>query len=316
MQVIALKHIVFLFVGLLCLTPLISSPLALVLGITAALLGWVPSHVNVGAIVKKLLAISIVGLGFGVNLEVAARTSGENLILIIFYVVVTLGLALGFAKLLRLDNRSATLIGSGTAICGGSAIAAMAPTIQARAEQIAVALGCVFILNALALLVFPPLGQWLGLSQYDFGVWAAIAIHDTSSVVGAAEVYGDEALIVATTVKLTRALAIVPMVLITALVYQHMQRRRNVDVQSKLPTVPLFIVFYVLAILIAEFLPQGAPVYEVAFDSAKRVLVVCLYLIGASMSLNTIRKAGFKPMLLAILLWLFVSISSLWWIML
>lgn len=316
MQVIALKHIVFLFVGLLCLTPLISSPLALVLGITAALLGWVPSHVNVGAIVKKLLAVSIVGLGFGVNLEVAARTSAENLLLIIFYVVVTLGLALGLAKLLRMDKRSATLIGSGTAICGGSAIAAMAPTIQARAEQIAVALGCVFVLNALALLVFPPLGQWLGLSQYDFGVWAAIAIHDTSSVVGAAEVYGDEALIVATTVKLTRALAIVPMVLITALVYQHIQRRRNVDVQSKLPTVPLFIVFYVLAILIAEFLPQGAPVYELAFDSAKRVLVVCLYLIGASMSLNTIRKAGFKPLLLAILLWLFVSLSSLWWIML
>ncbi|MCH8501151.1 MAG: putative sulfate exporter family transporter [Aliidiomarina sp.] len=315
MQVIALKHIVFLFIGLLCLTPLISSPVALVLGIVAALLGWVPKHVNVAALVKRLLAISIVGLGFGVNLQVAARTSGENILLILFYVVTTLLLALGLAKLLRMDKRSATLIGSGTAICGGSAIAAMAPTIQARAEQIAVALGCVFILNAIALFVFPPIGHWLGLSEYDFGVWAAIAIHDTSSVVGAAEVYGDEALVVATTVKLTRALAIVPMVLIAAVVYQAGQRRRNIEVATKLPTVPLFIVFYVVAILVAELVPQGAAAYELAFDFAKRLLVVCLYLIGASMSLTTIRQAGFKPMLLAIILWLFVSMSSLWWIL-
>lgn len=327
MQVIALKHIIFLFVGLLCLTPLISSSLALVLGLTMALLKWVPPQINPAKLVKKLLAISIVGLGFGVSFAAAKSAALTSLPMILTFIVVTLLLALGFSRLLQMDRKTGTLIGAGTAICGGSAVAAVAPTIQARPDQIAVALGCVFVLNAVGLIVFPLVGHWLAMSPQEFGIWAAVAIHDTSSVVGAAEVYNSDSLEVATSVKLLRALAIAPVAVLSAFVYQRIQQRKALqgpdantldavaEPKPKVQLIPTFIIFYVLAIVIANLLPQGEAIYSELFAWAKRLLVVCLYLVGASMSLSIIRKAGFKPMLLAVVLWLIVSVASLLWIM-
>ncbi|RUO23249.1 putative sulfate exporter family transporter [Aliidiomarina iranensis] len=322
MQVIALKHIIFLFVGMLCLTPLISSSLALVLGLAMALLNWVPPQINPAKLVKMLLAVSIVGLGFGVSFAAAKSAALASLPMILVFIICTLLLAVGFANWLKMDRKIGVLIGSGTAICGGSAVAAAGPSIQARPDQMAVALSCVFVLNAVGLVVFPWVGHWLAMSPQDFGIWAAIAIHDTSSVVGAAEVYHTDSLEIATAVKLLRALAIAPVVIVLAFIYQHLQKRNKAVTTAarqtsliKVPLVPKFILFYLAAILIANLLPQGEMVYTEIFAWAKRLLVVCLYLVGASMSLNAIRNAGFKPMLLAILLWLLVSVASLLWIL-
>ncbi|MFU8784685.1 YeiH family protein [Aliidiomarina sp.] len=343
MQVIALKHIIFIFVGLLCLTPLISSSLALVLGLAMALLKWVPPQINPSKWVKKLLAISIVGLGFGVSFAAAKSAALTSLPMIVVFIVLTLLLAIGFARVLQMNQKTAALIGSGTAICGGSAIAAVAPAIQARPDQIAVALGCVFVLNAAALLVFPWIGHYLQLTPEQFGIWAAIAIHDTSSVVGAAEVFNEASLETATSVKLLRALAIAPVAVLAAYIYQRSSTRALMQAQAikssetstnaakgavasstelpaivtaqKPPLMPAFIILYLLAIVIANLLPQGEAIYSEIFVWAKRLLVVCLYLVGASLSLSTIRQAGFKPMLLATLLWVIVSVASLGWIL-
>lgn len=328
MQVIALKHIIFIFVGLLCLTPLISSALALVLGVAMALLKWVPPQVNPSKWVKKLLAISIVGLGFGVSFAAAKSAALTSLPMIIVFILLTFALALGVARVLHMDQKTAALIGSGTAICGGSAIAAVAPAIQAKPNQIAVALGCVFVLNAAALLIFPWVGHYLQLTPEQFGIWAAIAIHDTSSVVGAAEVFNAASLETATSVKLLRALAIAPVAVLAAYIYQRLQVRKlkhanylgDVEGTRVIPSpkpqlIPAFIILYVLAIVIANLLPQGEAVYSEIFTWAKRLLVVCLYLVGASLSLHTIRQAGFKPMLLATLLWVLISAASLGWIL-
>jgi len=325
MQVIALKHIIFLFVGLLCLTPLISSALALVLGVAMALLNWVPPQVNPSKWVKKLLAISIVGLGFGVSFAAAKSAALTSLPMIVVFILLTLVLALGVARVLHMDQKTAALIGSGTAICGGSAIAAVAPAIQAKPNQIAVALGCVFVLNAAALLIFPWVGHYLQLTPEQFGIWAAIAIHDTSSVVGAAEVFDAASLETATSVKLLRALAIAPVAVLAAYIYQRLQASKRERGSSEKGTaaisshtpqlIPTFIFLYILAIVIANLLPQGEAVYSEIFSWAKRLLVVCLYLVGASLSLHTIRQAGLKPMLLATLLWVLISAASLGWIL-
>ncbi|WP_241971707.1 YeiH family protein [Aliidiomarina sanyensis] len=312
MQVIALKHIVFVFLALLSLTPLISSSYALVLGILMALFGWVPPQVKPAVWVKKLLAVAIVGLGFGVNLSVALSASVSQLGLLVVVITGTIILGLALTQLFRVEPTSGKLISAGTAICGGSAIAAVAPAIRARAESIAVALACVFVLNALALWTFPAVGHAFGLTQEQFGIWAALAIHDTSSVVAAAELYGDESLMVATTLKLTRALAIVPLVLIFAWWYR--RTHPSSSAVGIVPGVPLFIVLYILAIMIAALIPQGQPVYAFAFQGARHLLALCLFFIGASLSLAQLKQAGFKPIALATLLWLLVASGTLWWV--
>ena len=318
MQVIALKHIIFVFVGLLCFTPLFSSASALVAGMLMALLGWVPSQVNPAKLVKKLLAIAIVGLGFGVSFSAAKAAAITSLPMIVVFIVGTFGLAWWLAKWLRVEPKTATLIGAGTAICGGSAVAAVAPTIQARNDQIAVALGVVFVLNALALLLFPAVGHYFQLTPEQFGLWAALAIHDTSSVVGAAEVFAAESLPTATAVKLLRAMAIAPVAIVCAVLYQRWLRQQQPELTTtKIAAhklVPGFILFYVLAIAVANLLPQGTAIYSELFAWSKRLLVVCLYLVGASLSLATIRQAGWRPLLLASVLWLLVSACTLLWI--
>lgn len=293
----------FVLLALLCLTPLVSSPIALVLGFTLASLNLVPSGVDLSLITKKLLAFSIVGLGFGINVAEAMAASLDNLTLIIGSIIFTLVLSFYVTRCIGLDKKTGHLIGAGTAICGGSAIAAVAPAINANSEQTAVALACVFMLNSVALFVFPAIGHALNLSQYDFGVWSAIAIHDTSSVAGAAAAYGDEALKTATTIKLARALWIVPIALVSAIVF---------DGNKGTIKLPYFILFYCLAIAIAHYFPSAH--YQILFSLSKQLLILCLFFIGAAITLAKIKAAGPKPLLLGILLWIAIASVSLGYI--
>ncbi|MBB1274152.1 YeiH family protein [Psychromonas sp. SR45-3] len=293
------KHLIlFLVLGVLCLSPVISSPIALVLGFTLATLGLVPTQIDIAKLTKKLLALSIIGLGFGINVDQAIQASAGNLGLIVGSIFSTLLIGMLLTKVFKIDPKTGHLVASGTAICGGSAIAAVAPAIQANNEQTSHALATVFILNSIALFVFPLVGHALGMSQYNFGLWSAIAIHDTSSVVGAASAYGDEALQIATTVKLARALWIIPVAFISAFIFKG---------DSKKITVPMFIIYYCIAIAVAHFLPQFDALYQHVFFVSKRLLVLCLFLIGCGITLRTIKNAGYKPMLLGVLLWVTIA---------
>lgn len=290
----------------LCLTPWISSPTALVIGFLIASMGWVPASIPLAKITKKLLAYSIVGLGFGIQFQQAISVTADGIGLIITTIVGTLLIGSWLAKKLKLDTVTGYLISSGTAICGGSAIAAVSPAINAKDEQIGLALATVFVLNSVALFVFPLIGHALNLDQHTFGTWAAIAIHDTSSVVGAASSYGEEALTTATTLKLARALWIVPVALVSAWIFHS---------DAKKVTIPYFIVFYCAAIGVSDALPQFQMLYEGLFALAKRALVVCLFLIGCGISLEKLRAAGPKPLLFGITLWVLISSGSLTWLM-
>ncbi len=294
-----------------CLTPWVTAPVALLIGFVTAALGWVPDNLNLSQLVKRMLAVAIIAMGFGVHLDTALAVTGEHLGLMVVSIVVTLVVALVVGRWLAIDTKTSHLLGSGTAICGGSAIAAVGPAIQARSDQMALALAAVFTLNAIALLVFPVLGHWLGLDQVTFGVWAAIAIHDTSSVVGAAQAYGDEALQVATTLKLARALWIIPLALISALIYQ----RATQQEQRTRVSIPLFIVGYVIAMVFATYVPQLNDVYQGMFIVGKQLLVVCLFLVGASITWAKLRAAGVRTLILAALLWVLIATGSLLWLL-
>ncbi|ANS85060.1 UPF0324 membrane protein [Vibrio scophthalmi] len=293
-------------IGLLaCLTPFVTSPTALVIGFLLASFGLVPSHVNLAKITKKLLAYSIVGLGFGIHFEEALAVTSDGIGIIITTIVSTLVVGWWLTKLLKLDKKLGYLISAGTAICGGSAIAAVSPAIQAEDEEIGLALATVFVLNSIALFIFPVIGHALNLDQHTFGTWAAIAIHDTSSVVGAASAYGEEALTTATTLKLARALWIIPVAFVSAFIFRS---------DSKKITIPFFILFYCLAIGVSDALPQFEAIYNVIFDVAKRALVVCLFLIGCGISVSKLKAAGAKPLLFGVTLWVLISTSSLAWL--
>lgn len=250
---------------------------------------------------KYLLQASVVGYGFSMNLQESLKSGAEGMTFTVVSVVgvMVLGLMLGYW--FHLDRKTAYLISSGTAICGGSAIAAVGPVVRANENEMAVSLGVVFILNAIALFIFPPLGHLADMTQTQFGTWAAIAIHDTSSVVGAGDAYGPEALKVATLIKLTRALWIIPLALVTMVIFR--------DKTAKI-SIPWFIFLFILAMIVNTY--AGLPV---AFGStmafwAKKGMVVTLFLIGASLSLKSIRAVGAKPLILAVLLWLAIGISS------
>ncbi|MGL6259402.1 YeiH family protein [Vibrio sp. WXL210] len=300
------KRTLFYIVGLLCLTPWISSPMALTLGFALSSFGMVPTQFPVSKWTKKLLSYSIIGLGFGISLEQALVVTGDGIGLIVTSIAATFALGMLLAKLLQLDTVLSYLISAGTAICGGSAIAAVAPAIKAKDQQIGLALATIFVLNSIALFIFPVIGHALNLDQVTFGQWAAIAIHDTSSVVGAASAYGEQALLTATTLKLARALWIVPVAFVSALIF----RSDNGKV-----SIPYFILFYCLAILISDWLPQFELIYSGIFSVAKQTLVLCLFLIGSGISIDNLKAAGIKPMVLGISLWCFISIGSLIWLM-
>jgi uncharacterized integral membrane protein (TIGR00698 family) len=251
---------------------------------------------------KFLLQTSVVGLGFGMNLHQVVQAGRSGFVYTLFGISFALLAGMGLGALLGVQRVPAFLISTGTAICGGSAIAAVGPITQASDEEMAVALGTVFVLNSVALLIFPAIGAALKLTQPQFGLWAALAIHDTSSVVGAAAKYGVEALAIATTVKLARALWIVPLSIGTAVV-----RGAKAKIQW-----PWFIGLFCLAAVCNMYLPAGAHAYAIAVKVAKIGLTATLFLIGSGISLETIKQVGYRALLQGIILWLLVSMGSLW----
>ncbi|MTI32531.1 YeiH family protein [Xanthovirga aplysinae] len=292
------RQIIFILFCILCLTPFIDTALGLILGlIIAQTIGHPFSDLNHKA-TQWLLKISVVGLGFGMNLHHAIEVGQEGLLFTAFSIAVTLLVGIFIGKRLGVDQKTSFLIASGTAICGGSAIAAVSPLIKANGREISMALGAIFILNSIALFTFPLIGHLLQLDQNQFGLFSAIAIHDTSSVVGAAAKYGQEALQTATTVKLERALWIIPLSLVTTILTKG--ERRKVKI-------PYFIVFFILAMCISTFLPEYSFVYSGITSISKQGLALTLFLIGAGLNFKTVKSVGPKPLLQAVLLWLVIG---------
>ena len=286
----------------------VTPPVALFLGLAFALLCGQAYPAFNKKVSKKLLQYSVVGLGFGMNLHASLASGKEGMMFTIISVVGTMvmGMLIG-RKLLKMNRDTSYLISSGTAICGGSAIAAVGPVIKAKDSDMSVALATIFVLNAIALFVFPVLGQWLGLTQQEFGTWAAIAIHDTSSVVGAGAAYGEEALQVATTIKLTRALWIIPLALVTSFIFKS---------EGKKVSIPWFILWFIVAILINTYLLDAVPQVGKAISGlARKGLIITMFFIGASLSTNVLKAVGVKPLVQGVLLWLVISIGSLVYIM-
>lgn len=290
-----------------CFMPFMSASYALLLGLLLSLFGF--KLPNVGRYTSLSLQTSIVLMGLGMNLKQAAAASSTGFYITIISVIGTLTLGIGLARLLKVEKKIAILISSGTAICGGSAIASVAPVIKAENYQVSVSLIVIFLLNALALFLFPVIGHGLNMSQEQFAYWAAIAIHDTSSVVGAASVYGEHALEIATAVKLTRALWIIPVSIVFALCYRDTNSSDN---KFKI-TIPWFIGFYVLAILAKHYF-TAAPMQESFAHLSwfgKQLMVVALFLIGSNLSINQCKEAGMRSFILGISLWLAISLLSL-----
>lgn len=282
--------------------PVVTAPIALLAGLIFAFTLKNPCPRFNKKMSKYLLQVAVVCLGFGMNLQESLRSGAEGMMFTIVSVVgvMCLGVLLGY--MMHINRKTAYLISSGTAICGGSAIAAVGPVLKADENEMAVSLGVIFILNAVALFIFPPLGHMLDMSQTQFGTWAAIAIHDTSSVVGAGEVYGEQALQIATLIKLTRALWIIPLALVTMFLFR--------DRSGKI-SVPWFIFIFILAMIANTYLPLPAWFTTAMQWVARRGMVVTLFLIGASLSLTTVRQVGVKPLLLAVALWIIIGASSL-----
>jgi len=254
-----------------------------------------------------MLQGSVVGLGFGMNLHQSLASGRDGMMFTIVSVISVMTLGIVLAKWMKVDQKTGYLISAGTAICGGSAIAATGPVIKAESSQMSVALGTIFILNAIALFLFPVLGHLLNMNQHQFGLWSAIAIHDTSSVVGAASAYGKEALEIATTVKLTRALWIIPLTFVTTLIFKN---------KSGKVYLPWFIFLYILAMTINTFFPFPAPLTTSLVWLARKGLTLSLFFIGASLSRAVLREVGIKPMIQGVLLWLFIGGGSLAYILL
>jgi uncharacterized integral membrane protein (TIGR00698 family) len=296
------QQIIFVLLLLLCLFPIISPPIALLLGLVVANLSGHPFlHLNHKA-TNILLQVSVVGLGFGMNVHSAVAAGKEGFLFTVGSIIVTIVLGTLLGKWFNIQKKTSHLISCGTAICGGSAIAAIAPVIQSDEKQTSVALGVIFILNSIALFVFPVVGHWLQMSQNDFGLWCAIAIHDTSSVVGAANKYGTEALQVATTVKLARALWIIPVALITAVVFKN---------KSSKVKIPYFIGLFILAMVCNTYFSPIATVAPYLVSIAKTGLTVTLFLIGAGLNRSVLKSVGLLPLLQGVLLWGFIAIGTL-----
>jgi uncharacterized integral membrane protein (TIGR00698 family) len=285
-----------------CLTGFIDAPVALVSGVLLSQILGNPLSNYTRVFAHTLLQLSVVGLGFGMNLFEVSQISKEAFGLTVCSIAFTLILGFVVGKFLAVNQKTTWLIASGTAICGGSAIAAIAPIIDARENETSSALTIVFLLNSIALILFPYIGNELGLSQNQFGMWAAVAIHDTSSVVGAAQKYGDAALQIATTVKLGRALWIIPLsVLITFL-----NSKKSRDLSF-----PFFIFFFVAAASMHTFIPQFSSVSVIIVLIAKRGLTLALFFIGLGMVKTDSKVLNLKPLLLGIILWVMISLGSL-----
>jgi uncharacterized integral membrane protein (TIGR00698 family) len=291
---------------LFCLTPWASPPIALALGLVLALTVGHPYPARNSKVTKLLLQVSVVLLGFGMNLQKVIEAGRTGILFTIVTITGTLLLGFLLGRAMGISRTTAHLISSGTAICGGSAIAAVGPVVNANDEEMSVALGTVFILNSIALFAFPMIGHRLGLTQSQFGVWAAIAIHDTSSVVGAAAKYGADALQIATPVKLTRALWIVPLTLGTAFFF----KRKSAKI-----ALPWFILWFVIASVIRTYVTAPSEVWSALTTLARIGLTVTLFLIGAGLSRKSIAAVGARPLILGVILWIVISCASLFAVM-
>ena len=300
---ITTREVIFLFALVLCLTPFITPPIALLMGLfIAQFVGHPYLHLNHKA-THILLQVSVVGLGFGMNVTSALKAGKEGVLFTIVSIIGTLMIGFFMGKYFKIEKKTSFLISAGTAICGGSAIAAISPIIKAEEKQISVALGTIFILNSIALFLFPVIGHLLHLSQNQFGLWSAIAIHDTSSVVGAANKYGPQALVIATTVKLARALWIIPVAFLSTLVFKN----KNSKVK-----IPYFIGLFILAMIANTYLPVVQSVSSYLVAIAKAGLTLTLFLIGCGLSKKVLMSVGVKPLLQGVILWIIISVTSLW----
>lgn len=290
----------------LCLSPLVSPAIALLMGlIIAQFTGHPYLHLN-HKVTHILLQFSVVGLSFGMNVHSAMQAGKEGILFTVASISCTLMFGYLMGKWLYIEKKTSYLISAGTAICGGSAIAAISPVIKAEEKQISVALGCVFVLNSVALFIFPVIGHHLHLSQSQFGLWCALAIHDTSSVVGAASKYGPHALEVATTIKLARALWIIPVAFLSTFIFNN---------KSKKISVPYFIGLFVLAMITNTYIHAVATFSHYLIAAAKAGLTLTLFLIGAGLSRQLLAAVGLKPMIQAIVLWIAISSSALYAVM-
>ena len=295
------SKLLFLAGLLFCATPWASPPLALLAGLA---FGAIASHPYPGEsrqVSKYFLQAAVVGLGFGMNLHQVLRAGRSGFVYTAAGIAFALMVGTALGKLFAVRTRPSFLISTGTAICGGSAIAAVGPVVGATEDEMSVSLGTIFLLNSVALLTFPAIGISLGLSQTQFGLWAALAIHDTSSVVGACAKYGPAALAIGTTVKLARALWIVPVTVATAAA-KHSKTR----IQW-----PWFILFFCLAALANTYLFPNSRFYHLLSSAGKLMLIFTLFLIGATLSPAALRKVGPRPLLQGVLLWILVAVASL-----
>ncbi|TWI94847.1 putative integral membrane protein (TIGR00698 family) [Mucilaginibacter frigoritolerans] len=301
-----IRKVIFIICVIFCLTPFSSPVIALLMGLVMAqVMGHPYLHLNHKA-THLLLQVSVVGLGFGMNIHSALQAGKEGVLFTIASISGTLIFGYFMGKWLTIEKKTSFLISAGTAICGGSAIAAISPVIKAEEKQISVALGCVFVLNSIALFVFPVIGHHLNLSQTQFGLWCAIAIHDTSSVVGAASKYGTHALEVATTVKLARALWIVPVTFLSSFVFKN---------KSKKVSIPYFIGLFILAVIANTYISAVTIAAPYLIEIAKAGLTLTLFLIGAGLSRTVLASVGFRPLLQGVILWIAISTTALYAVM-
>ncbi|MES2419361.1 MAG: putative sulfate exporter family transporter [Bacteroidota bacterium] len=302
-QSITTREVLFLLAVVFCLSPLISPPIALIMGlIFAQFIGHPYLHLNNKA-TPILLQVAVIGLGFGMNVSNALKAGKEGILFTIISIIGTLVIGFLMGKILKIEKKTSYLISAGTAICGGSAIAAISPIIKAQEKQISVALGSIFILNSIALFLFPVIGHALHLSQTQFGLWSAIAIHDTSSVVGAASKYGAQALEVATTVKLARALWIIPIAFLSTFLFKN---------KGSKVKIPWFIGFFILAMMANTYIPFIQKYNHYLTGFAKAGLTLTLFLIGCGLNRKLLLSVGFRPLIQGLVLWVIISVTALW----
>lgn len=294
--------IIFVAALILCFSGWISPPLALTAGIIFGITVRHPYPELSCSAARILLQVSVVALGFGMNLHEVVKAGRSGFIYTALGISFSLIAGLALGKILRISGNASYLITAGTSICGGSAIAAIGPILRANDQEMAVSLGTVFILNSIALLTFPPIGNALHLTQSQFGLWAALAIHDTSSVVGAAAKYGKEALVAGTTVKLARALWIVPLALATSAV------KRS---KTRVPW-PWFILFFCLAAVINTYVSTFTHFDEWVFSVGRLGLTATLFLIGTGISVSTLKSVGWRPLLQGVVLWIAIAAVTLY----
>ncbi|MBO7277063.1 MAG: putative sulfate exporter family transporter [Bacteroidales bacterium] len=297
-----MKYLYYI-VALLCFFPFVSAPMALFCGILFSILK-IEKPFQYKKYSSPILQYSVVLMGFGMNLQQVIEVSSKGIVLTACSVVLVFLMGVLLGKLFKVDKNTSMLIGAGTAICGGSAIAAVSPIVGAKDSQISFSLTVVFVLNSIALFIFPLVGEYFNMTQESFGYWSAIAIHDTSSVVGAGAEYGKEALQVATTVKLARTLWIIPLSFLVMIL-----NRKDNQVKGKIK-IPWFILYFIIAILIAGFIPDLQPAYSVLSYIGKRGMVLALFMIGSGFNLSDLKTVGVRPFILGLVLWIIISITT------